>query len=165
MTHESFHDDEILGLRPKLFAFARSLGCDPVRAEDLVQETLLKAYAYRASYEAGTNLRAWTFKIMRNIHYTIQRRKRFEIEDPDGVYAAAQGRPPDQEDRTIILHLDRALSRMPHEQREAIILVLVEANAYATAASILQVPVGTIRSRVSRGRRTLSRLLDQPYGG
>lgn len=146
---------ELLAHLPTLRAFARSLSGDPARADDLVQEALLKAWANRQSYAPGSNMKAWLFTILRNGFYSELRRRKREREDPDGVYANRLAVDPDQQMRLHMRDLRRGLALLPAEQREAIILVSAGGCEYEEAAGICGCPVGTIKSRVSRARRAL----------
>jgi RNA polymerase sigma-70 factor (ECF subfamily) len=147
---------DLLGTIPSLRAFARSLGAPPDRADDLVQETLIKAWANQKSFVAGTNLKTWLFTILRNTAYSDYRKRWREVEDSDGSYAAGLVTQPNQ-----IAHLDMAdfksaLGAVPEEQREALILVGACGFSYEEAAHICGCAVGTIKSRVNRARRSLA---------
>ena len=154
---------EQLGLViPQLRAFGRSLSGDRDLADDLVQETLMKAWGARSRFQAGTNMRAWTFIILRNLYFSQVRRRRFRGEwdelTADRVLAA-----PASQDRHIELgDLQRALQTLPQSQREALILVGAGGFAYEEAAEICGVAVGTIKSRVARGRVALEAAMSDP---
>jgi RNA polymerase sigma-70 factor (ECF subfamily) len=150
---------QLVEMIPNLRAFARSLCGNASRADDLVQETLLKAWANRESFEAGTNLRAWLFTILRNAFYSQMRKASREIEDVDDRHALKTQAPPTQEDP---LHLDdfrRALHVLPPEQREALILIGASDFSYEEAAVVCGCAVGTVKSRVARARVRLAKLL------
>jgi RNA polymerase sigma factor (sigma-70 family) len=152
---------QLTAIVPHLRAFGRSLSGNRDTADDLVQETLLKAWAARRRFQAGTNMRAWTFIILRNHYLSQVRRNRFRGEwdelTADRVLAA-----PASQDRHIDLNdLQRALQELPQAQREALILVGAGGFAYEEAAEICGVAVGTIKSRVARGRTALESILDQ----
>lgn len=151
---------ELLAHLPTLRAFARSLSGDAARADDLVQETLLKAWAHRQGYTPGTNMKAWLFTILRNGFYSELRYRKREREDPGGVYANRVSIGPDQQTRLHMRDLRRALALLPDEQREAIILVGASGCEYEEAAAICGCPIGTIKSRVSRARRALMAYFD-----
>lgn len=151
--------DGIMGSLSSLRAFAVSLTHDIHRAEDLVQDTVLKAISKQGSFEAGTNLQAWLFTILRNQFFSAHRKTRREVEDVDGSHAATMISIPDQEDRIVVQDLQAALARLPQEQREAILLVGAEGMAYEEAAEALGVKVGTIKSRVNRARTRLAELM------
>jgi len=150
---------ELLGWLPDLRAFARALSGNADLADDLVQETVLRAWAKADSYQPGTNMRAWLCTILRNEFYG-RRRKKTESEDPDGALVAAMAVPASQESRVSLAELQSALDRLPDDQREALILVGASGFSYEDAAGIAGCAVGTMKSRASRGRAELMRLLD-----
>lgn len=146
---------EIEALIPRLTRYARALTHDFVAADDLVQESLSRALAKIHLWQKGTDLRAWLFTILHHQHISQIRRAARE-----GVRAELrenEGSPlePHQGKRLELRDLERALSKLPEEQRSAILLVGLEEMRYDEAASILNLPIGTVRSRVSRGRETL----------
>ncbi|MCZ8376585.1 MAG: sigma-70 family RNA polymerase sigma factor [Beijerinckiaceae bacterium] len=144
---------------PHLRAFAASLCGSLTLADDLAQETLLKAWAHAGSFLAGTNLRAWLFTILRNSYYTHHRRYGREIADTDGLHAAQVAVQANQEFHMDLLDFRRALLALPLEQREALIMVGAMGLSHEEAAVICAVAPGTIKSRVSRGRTRLAGLL------
>ena len=150
---------ELMKAIPSLRAFAISLSGAVDKADDLVQETLLKAWANRESFTAGTNMRAWLFTILRNEFYTFFRKRRREVEDADGAIAASVGVHPDQEGRLDLADMEIALRKLPVDQREALLLVSASDMSYEEAAEICGVAVGTIKSRVNRARNKLTELL------
>jgi len=144
---------------PHLRAFGRSLSGSRDLADDLVQETLLKAWAARKRFQAGTNMRAWTFIILRNLFLSQMRRARFKGEW-DEITASKMLAAPASQDRHVELgDMQRALLHLPQPQREALILVGAGGFAYEEAAEICGCAVGTIKSRVARGRVALEALL------
>jgi RNA polymerase sigma-70 factor, ECF subfamily len=144
---------------PNLRAFAMSLCHDKHDADDLLQETMLKAWNNLESFKEGTNLRAWLFTIMRNTHFSHYRKKRTQLID-EGTEALAQiGVPPTQIDSADARHIEAALQQLNTEQREAIILVAAEGFNYEEAAAISNCPVGTIKSRLNRARSRLAEIL------
>jgi len=151
--------DGIMAALPKLRAYAIALTRNIDQAEDLVQGTVLKAISKQDRFEAGTNLEAWLFTILRNSFFSFHRSTRRDVEDPDGFYAAAMIEIPDQEDKLVIQDLEVALAKLPQEQREAILLVGMEGMPYEDAAQALGCAVGTIKSRVHRARTKLAELL------
>jgi RNA polymerase sigma-70 factor, ECF subfamily len=153
---------QLVAAIPGLRAFGISLTSSAERADDLVQETLLKAWKSHASFEPGTNMRAWLYTILRNEFYTQLRKRKREVEDADGVFAARLSVAPGQESHLDMEDMKTALSTLPPDQREAIILVGASGFSYEEAAEICLVAVGTIKSRVSRARTRLSELLSQP---
>lgn len=151
--------DGLIGNIPSLRAFAYSLCGNATRADDLVQETMVKAWANFSSFQEGTNLRAWLFTILRNEFYSQMRKKGREVEDADGMIAERQAVIGNQESHIELEELKQALSELPDDQREAIILVGASGMAYEEAAEICGVAVGTMKSRVSRARKRLSEML------
>jgi RNA polymerase sigma-70 factor (ECF subfamily) len=151
--------DELMGSLTSLRAYAISLTHDVNRAEDLVQETVLKAIGKQEKFEPGTNLQAWLFTIQRNLFFSAHRRTQREVEDADGVHAATMTSLPDQEDRLAVQDLHAALARLPREQREALLLVGAEGLSYEQTAEALGAKVGTIKSRVNRARTRLTELM------
>ncbi len=144
---------------PHLRAFGRSLSGNRDLADDLVQETLLKAWAARQRFQAGTNMRAWTFIILRNLFLSQMRRSRFRGEWDDLVADRILAAPASQDRHVELSDMQRALLHLPQPQREALILVGAGGFAYEEAAEICGVAVGTIKSRVARGRVALEALL------
>jgi RNA polymerase sigma-70 factor (ECF subfamily) len=146
---------------PRLRRYARALTRDATRADDLVQSCLVRALAKSHLWQVGTDLRAWLFTILHNQHVNDVRRSVREgitvpVEDvaPLLTVQSTQGASLQLRD------LDRALSRLPEEQRQVLLLVGLEGMRYEEVAAVLAVPVGTVRSRLSRGRDTLRRLMD-----
>ncbi len=144
---------------PHLRAFGRSLSGNRDLADDLVQETLLKAWAARQRFQAGTNMRAWTFIILRNLFLSQMRRARFKGEWDDLVADRVLAAPASQDKHVELADMQRALLHLPQPQREALILVGAGGFAYEEAAEICGVAVGTIKSRVARGRVALEALM------
>ncbi|WP_339707108.1 NepR family anti-sigma factor [uncultured Sphingosinicella sp.] len=147
--------DELTAIIPQLRAFGRSLSGNRDMADDLVQETLLKAWAARDRFQAGTNIRAWTFIILRNLFLSQMRRARFKGEWDELVADRILSAPAGQDKQIELADLQRALLELPPAQREALILVGAGGFAYEEAASICDCAVGTIKSRVARGRAAL----------
>jgi RNA polymerase sigma-70 factor (ECF subfamily) len=153
--------DQLAQVIPHLRAFGRSLSGSRDLADDLVQETLLKAWAARKRFQAGTNMRAWTFIILRNLFLSQMRRARFKG-DWDEITASKLLAAPASQDRHVELSdMQRALLHLPQPQREALILVGAGGFAYEEAAEICGCAVGTIKSRVARGRVALENLLTE----
>ncbi len=144
--------DMLLGAIPALRAFAFSLTYDLDRSDDLVQDTLVRAWIKADSFRRGTSLTAWLFTILRNLFYSEQRKRKREVEDADGAHAARLASLPEQEVRMEMAQFQDALNLLPHAQREALILVGAQSFTYEEAAEICGVAVGTIKSRVSRAR-------------
>jgi RNA polymerase sigma-70 factor (ECF subfamily) len=149
----------MLAAVPSLRAFAISLCGDVDRANDLVQETLLRAWSHLDSFEPGTNMSAWLFTILRNLFRSEYRKRRREVEDSDGSYADTLTSHPEQHGRIEFEEFRKALSQLPPDQREALILVGASGFSYEEAAGICACAVGTIKSRVNRARTRLADLL------
>lgn len=152
--------DAMTGFLPSLRAFAFSLSRNSADADDLVQETLTKAWAHRERFEPGSNLRAWLFTILRNSWYTGAAKRRREVPDEEGRYAAGLTAEPNQEWTAELTSLQAALNALPPEHREAIVMVGAAGLSYQEAADIAGCAVGTIKSRVNRARHRLAVLLD-----
>ncbi len=151
--------DDILASVPSLRAFAISLSGNGDRADDLVQETLLRALANIDSFQPGSNLPAWLFTILRNLFRSDYRKRRREVEDADGSYAKTLKTQPAQQAHLEFEEFRAALDKLPQDQREALILVGASGFSYEDAAAICGCAVGTIKSRVNRARSKLSALL------
>ena len=151
--------EHLAAVIPHLRAFGRSLSGSRDLADDLVQETLLKAWAARKRFQAGTNMRAWTFIILRNLFLSQMRRARFKGEWDDVTAARILAAPASQDRHIELGDMQRALLHLPQPQREALILVGAGGFAYEEAAQICGCAVGTIKSRVARGRVALENLL------
>jgi RNA polymerase sigma-70 factor (ECF subfamily) len=149
----------MLAAVPGLRAFAISLSGNVDRADDLVQETLLRALANIDSFEPGTNMSAWLFTILRNLFRSEYRKRRREVEDGDGRLAANLKSQPEQPSRLEFDEFRTALAKLPPDQREALILVGASGFSYEEAAQICGSAVGTIKSRVNRARTRLAQLL------
>jgi RNA polymerase sigma-70 factor (ECF subfamily) len=159
VTPEPSVQDVMLAAIPNLRAFAMSLSGNADRADDLVQETVMRAMAHIDSFTPGTNMAAWLFTILRNLFRSQYRKRRREVEDPDGSYLASLKMPPEQFGRLEFKELIEALTKLPDVQREALLLVAASGFSYDEAAAICEVAVGTIKSRVSRARQLLAELL------
>ena len=152
--------DEVVAQIPSLRAFAWSLSHNRSDADDLVQETLIKAWAHRDKFEPGTNLRAWLFTILRNTYYTAVVKRRREVADEEGRHAAALSEAPSQDWSVAVHALRAALAKLPDEHREALVLVGAAGLSYEEAAVICGCALGTIKSRVNRARARLLKLMD-----
>jgi RNA polymerase sigma-70 factor (ECF subfamily) len=151
--------DAMLAAVPSLRAFAISLSGNVDRADDLVQETLLRAIANIDSFQPGTNMSAWMFTILRNLFRSEYRKRRREVEDTDGSYADSLKSHPEQGSHLEFKEFKSALAKLPPDQREALILVGASGFSYEEAAAICECAVGTIKSRVNRARTRLADLL------
>jgi RNA polymerase sigma-70 factor (ECF subfamily) len=167
MPSNNFRDDLIAEMK-NLRAFAISLSGSVPVADDLVQETLLRAWSKSDKFQPGTSLRAWLFTILRNIYYSNYRKRSREVQDSEGLYARRVAVPGDQESHLDLEDFRAALAKLPPEQREVLTLVGASGLSYEEAAEICQVEIGTIKSRLSRARAKLVELLgldEKPSGG
>jgi RNA polymerase sigma-70 factor (ECF subfamily) len=156
--------DALLAAVPSLRAFAISLTNDFNRADDLVQDTLVRALVHIDRFERGTNLNAWLFTILRNLFHSEYRKRRREVDDPEGTYAGRLKAHPEQQSHLDFEDFRGALAKLPPDQREALLLVGAEGMSYEDAAAICQVAVGTIKSRVNRARARLAQILQLDEG-
>ncbi len=152
--------DQILAAIPHLRAFAISLSNHPDRADDLVQDTILRAWANIDRFERGTNLNAWLFTILRNLFHSEYRKRKREVEDGDGAFAARLKTHPNQQAHLDYEDFRIALAKLPLDQREALLLVGAQGMSYEEAAEVCNVAIGTVKSRVNRARAKLVVLLD-----
>jgi len=159
LTVEPELRDAMLAAVPSLRAFAISLTGNFDRADDLVQDTLVRALANIDRFERGTNLNAWLFTILRNLFHSEWRKLKREVEDIDGAYAARLSTIPEQGGRLDLADFRTAMTKLPADQREALLLVGAQGFSYEDAAQICGVAVGTIKSRVNRARARLAQLL------
>lgn len=150
---------ELIELLPSLRAFARSLARNPAQADDLVQDTLVKALANVDRFEQGTNLRAWLFTILRNHYYSQLRKAKREVEDVEGRFAARLASRPEQDGSVDLEDFKAAFARLAPDHREVLTLVGASGCSYEEAAQICGCAVGTIKSRVNRARKKLTELL------
>jgi len=160
MTPEPDLREALLAAVPSLRAFAISLSGQVDKADDLVQDTLLRALANLHRFERGTNLNAWLFTILRNLFHSEYRKRRREVEDPDGSYAGRLKVQPEQGSHLDFEDFRTALAQLPSDQREALLLVGASGFSYEEAASICGCAVGTIKSRVNRARLRLAAILN-----
>jgi RNA polymerase sigma-70 factor, ECF subfamily len=152
-------EQEILALRPALRVFAMSLCKSADGADDLVQDTMLRAITKLDSFQPGTNLGAWLATILRNCYRSERRKRRYEVEDTDGLYAAGLFTAPEQDGLLEFKEFRGALTELPFNQREALLLVGAVGLSYEDAATICHTTTGTIKSRVNRARMRLAALL------
>jgi RNA polymerase sigma-70 factor (ECF subfamily) len=157
--------DAMLAAIPRLRAFANSLCRDVDQADDLVQETLLRACASISSFQPGSNMMAWLCTILRNRFYSEWRRRRRAFDSIDD-HAETMAEPPAQIARVEYLELRGALAKLRAEEREAVILIAASGFSYADAANICGCAEGTVKSRVHRARARLAELLSiEPSDG
>lgn len=153
--------NELVGLIPQLRAFARSLTGDPTAADDLAQDAMVKAWDARASFEIGTNMKAWTFMILRNQFYSEKRRSWRQTQLDQEAAERTLVATDDPASPVALDELRMGLAMLPPEQREALVLVGAGGFAYEEAATICGCAVGTVKSRVSRARRALVDILQR----
>lgn len=151
--------DELVSHLPALRAFALSLTREGSSADDLVQDTIVKAWTNMDKFQTGTNLRAWLFTILRNTFYSSRRKTKREVSDSDGFHAAKLSTRPDHDGRLALRDFRAAFEQLPDEQREALILVGASGFSYEEVADMTGVAIGTVKSRANRGRRKLAELL------
>lgn len=151
--------DEIVEHLASLRAFAISLTRNSATADDVVQDTIVKAWSNIDKFEPGTNMRAWLFTILRNTYYSLHRKRSREVADVDGEYAAQLSVKPDHDGRLAMGDFQDAFAQLPDEQREALILVGASGFSYEEAADMCGCAIGTIKSRANRGRIKLSELM------
>jgi RNA polymerase sigma-70 factor, ECF subfamily len=157
---ESAFKQQLVALIPHLRAFARTLAGDPAGADDLAQDALIKAWDARASYQMGTNMKAWTFMILRNQFYSEKRRSWRQTQLDQEAAERTLVAVDNPESPVALDELRLGLAMLPPEQREALILVGAGGFAYEEAADICCCAVGTVKSRVSRARRSLQAILE-----
>lgn len=165
LVHAELPDEEefrrqVVASIPLLRAFARGLCGDVTAGDDLAQDTLLKAWRYRAQFSLGTNFKGWLLKIARNHFYSQHRRVWRETPLDDAMSAQVPALGTDQVQALILNDLRKALNTLSEEQREATILVGAGGFSHRQAAQMCDVPEGTMKSRVSRGRAKLEELLE-----
>lgn len=164
MNREAGPEPDLRGslaaLLPDLRGFARFLVRDRAEADDLVQEAVVRALGALAQFQAGSNMRAWTFTILRNTYYEQARRRRSETRALLEQLPAVDGHAPAQDSQAALSELRRFVWALPPLLREALVLVGAQGLAYEEAAAICNVPVGTMKARVSRARTRLAQLMD-----
>lgn len=154
--------DQLVALLPSLRSFARGLCGWRDIADDMVQDAMLRGWAARASFTPGTNFRAWMFMILRNQFYsTIRKDKRMTSWDPEVAERVLVEAPP-QQDTIHLADVAKALQLLPTEQREVLLLIGANGASYEEAAEIIGCAIGTIKSRLARGRKALALLIDGP---
>lgn len=157
---EDLFREELTALIPHLRAFSRSLCGNPTLADDVAQDAMLKAWKARAKFKPGSNLKAWTFTILRNQFYSIKRRSWRATSLDQEVAEQTIVAQSDQEKSVELNELRRGLDSLKEDQREALILVGASGLSYEEAAEICGCAVGTIKSRVSRARKALETIME-----
>ena len=151
--------DELITHLPALRAFALSLTRNRATADDMLQDTVLKAWTNLDKFQAGTIMRAWLFTILRNNFYSSTRKTNREVADIDNVFSDKLSVKPEHDGRLQMMDFKQAFAKLPDEQREALILVGASGFSYDEAAEMCGVATGTIKSRVNRARAKLTELL------
>ncbi|MEQ9240756.1 RNA polymerase sigma factor [Roseovarius indicus] len=151
--------EELIEHLPAMRAFAFSLSHNASSADDLVQDAVVKAWDNFDKFQPGTNLRAWLFTILRNTYYSQHRKRRREVEDPEGMMAASMSQKPDHDGRLAMTDFREAFAQLTAEQREVLVLVGAEGFSYEEAADMCNCAVGTIKSRANRARKRLAELM------
>jgi RNA polymerase sigma-70 factor (ECF subfamily) len=161
MTRSASPDprDDLVQHLPSLRAFAMSLTRNRSSADDLVQDTIVKAWTNIGKFTHGTNLQAWLFTILRNTHYSSLRKGRREVADPEGIYAQGLYVNPEHDGRLAYRDFQRAFDRLSDEHREVLTLVGASGFSCEEAAETMGVAVGTVKSRASRARKRLADLM------
>lgn len=159
MTH-SDPKEELADHLPALRAFALSLTHNSATADDMVQDTVVKAWTNIDKFTVGTNMRAWLFTILRNTFYSSRRKTKREVADVDGVMAEKMAVKPAHDGHLQMTDFRKAFEQLPVNQREALVLVGASGFSYEEAADMCGVKVGTIKSRANRGRKQLAELMD-----
>jgi RNA polymerase sigma-70 factor (ECF subfamily) len=156
--------DEIVQYLPQMRAFAISLTRNLAAADDLVQDTIVKAWTHIDKFAAGTNMQAWLFTILRNTFYSSRRKVKREVQDTDGVFAAQLSVKPEHDSKLAFADFRRAFDQLSTEHRE--VLILVGASGFSTeeAAKMIGIAPGTVKSRTSRARKQLGLLMGLAEG-
>jgi RNA polymerase sigma factor (sigma-70 family) len=156
--------DSIVELIPRLRRYARALSRDRSAADDLVQDTLERAWAKLHLYRRGTDLRAWLFTVMHNVY--VNQRRAAKPSAPLDEEMPELAQPPSEVDGLVLRDLDAAIRRLPTDQRQVLLLVALEDMSYDEAAGTLGIPIGTVMSRLARAREKLRAMLSGlPPGG
>lgn len=156
--------EQLATLLPNLRAFAISLSRNVVLADDIVQETILKAWSNLDKFDPQTNLEAWLFTILRNTYYSFLRKSRREVQDSDGIFAASLSERPAHDGRLAYSDFQRAFDQLSPEHREVLILIGASGYSVEEAAQMMGVAPGTVKSRASRARKRLSELMGLAEG-
>lgn len=156
--------EEIVEHLSSLRAFAMSLTRNSATADDIVQDTIVKAWSNIDKFEPGTNMRAWLFTILRNTYYSLHRKRSREVADVDGEYTAQLSEKPAHDGHLAMTDFREAFAQLPDDQREVLILVGASGFSYEEAAEMCGCAVGTIKSRANRGRKRLAKLMQLEDG-
>ncbi len=159
MTTTKDPREELVEHLPALRAFALSLTRNSAAADDLVQDALVKAWSNFDKFEQGTNMRAWLFTILRNTYYSLLRKRKREVEDPDGIMAGQLSEKPHHDGTLVMADFRAAFAKLSDEHREVLILVGAEGFSVEEVADMCGCAVGTIKSRTNRARKRLKELM------
>lgn len=154
---------ELVALMPRLRGYAMALTGSATEADDLVQDTLVRAWRFRDSFQQGSNLKAWVCKILRNTFYTGAVARKHTVQDVEGKFAARLACDPDQEWRLQYSQLLEALGELTQEARDSLLMVVAAGLSYEEAAELAGCPVGTMKSRVNRAREHLAELVEVDF--
>lgn len=157
--------DELVEHLPAMRAFAISLTRNSAVADDMVQDTLVKAWTNIDKFEVGTNMRAWLFTILRNTYYSSRRKGKREVADVDGVFTEGLAEKPAHDGHMQMNDFRKALAKLNDEQREALLLIGASGFSYEEAAEMCGVAIGTIKSRTNRARQQLAQILGHEEDG
>ena len=149
---------------PALRAFAISLTGNVALADDMVQDTIVKAWTHIDSFQTGTNMRAWLFTILRNTFYSHRRKRKRALPDPEGIHAASLYEKPEHDSKLAMTDFRAAFAKLSDEHREVLLLVGASGFSVQEAAEMIGVPPGTVKSRASRARSRLCALLGMKDG-
>lgn len=156
--------DELPQHLPALRAFAISLSRNPATADDLVQDTIVKAWTRFDSFTVGTNLQAWLFTILRNTYFSSLRKHRREVADPEGIHSGGLFVKPDHDGRLAYADFQVAFDQLSPEHREVLILVGASGYSCEEASDMIGIAVGTVKSRTNRARKRLAELMGLAEG-
>ncbi|WP_095588928.1 RNA polymerase sigma factor [Actibacterium ureilyticum] len=156
--------EELVEHLPALRAFAITLTRNTAAADDLVQDTIVKAWTNIDKFQVGTNLRAWLFTILRNTFFSDRRKRKREVADPDGIHAGRLAEAPAHDGKLAFNDFSVAFDRLSPEHREVLILVGASGFSYDEAAEMIGVATGTVKSRANRARQRLCEMLELAQG-
>lgn len=165
MTDPADPRDELVQHLPAMRAFALSLTRNSAIADDMVQDTVVKAWINIDKFDVGSNMRAWLFTILRNTYYSSRRKSKREVADVDGIFTENLAEKPAHDGHMQMADFRKALAQLPVEQREALLLVGASGFSYEEAAEMCGVAVGTIKSRTNRARKQLAKMLGHGEDG
>lgn len=165
MTTPADPRDELVQHLPAMRAFALSLTRNSATADDMVQDTIVKAWTNIEKFDQGSSMRAWLFTILRNTYYSARRKSRREVADVDGIFTENLAEKPAHDGHMQMADFRKALAQLSDEQREALLLVGASGFSYEEAAQMCGVAVGTIKSRTNRARAQLAEILGHGKDG